>query len=334
MPRKINIVYIIGESVNYKHMSLFGYKRDTTPRLRGLAQEGNFVYKQGISSAIATLPACKFITNTICEPDNVVQTSLDTTNLFKLAKQKGFKTFYISSQSDHLLSGIGGTSYIDVIVTKDSNTLRCNELMDEYLLDSLNQQIFKDKNFIILHQRCIHSPYTGTFGCHYQNRTTFKGSNNNIMDEYDNAMLYNDYLIHQMFEVFNKQTEGNIYIIWSSDHNELMGEGGLYGHGHGYLLPQTADIPMLIQSNDFDFLGKIRTIFRPTHYEIGKMIANLLGYEIRNPNEEKDVFYISGIDYNGKCGYIRLKKDSITRRIEYFVAKNSRGLDREKCQRG
>ncbi|MDR2075272.1 MAG: sulfatase-like hydrolase/transferase [Holosporales bacterium] len=322
IPEKINIVYIIGESVNYKHMSLFGYERNTTPNLRNLAKESNFLYTQGISSAIATLPACKFIANAICEPDNVIQTSMDTTNLFKLAKQKGFKTFYISSQSDHLLSAIGGISYIDIIVTKDSNTLKCNELMDEYLFEILSLQKFEDRNFIILHQRCIHSPYTKTFGKDYKNGNAFKGSNNKIVDEYDNAMLYNDYLIYRMFNFFNKQKEGKFYIIWASDHNELMGENGLYGHGHGYLLPETADIPIVIQSNDLDFLGRIRDLFRPTHYEIAKHIAGLLGYEVKNPNEEKDVFYISGVDYNGKCGYIRLRKDPVAQKVKYSEDKD------------
>ncbi|MDR0630579.1 MAG: sulfatase-like hydrolase/transferase, partial [Holosporales bacterium] len=51
----INIVYIIGESVNYKHMSLFGYERDTTPLLKKLfEQNDNFYFTQGISGAIAT----------------------------------------------------------------------------------------------------------------------------------------------------------------------------------------------------------------------------------------------------------------------------------------
>ncbi len=96
-----------------------------------------------------------------------------------------------------------------------------------------------------------------------------------------------------------------------------MGENGLFGHGHGYLIPQTADVPLLIQSNDDNFLNLIKQVFKPTHYEIAKNIALLLGFEIQNPNEEENIFYISGIDYNGKCGYIRFKKNISNMTISY-----------------
>jgi glucan phosphoethanolaminetransferase (alkaline phosphatase superfamily) len=113
----ITIVYIIGESVNFKHMSLFGYEKDTTPKLRELSKEQNFYYTTGIAGGVNTLSSCKFIMNAIQEPDNVRQTSSNQTNLFRLAKEKGFKTFYISNQRDNVLMSIGGVNYIDKIVT-------------------------------------------------------------------------------------------------------------------------------------------------------------------------------------------------------------------------
>lgn len=313
----INVVYIIGESVNHKHMSIFGYPRKTTPFLKELSLEPNFYYTQAIAGSISTVSSCKFLTNVICEADNVIQTALDTTNLFKLAKAHGFKTFYISSQTEHLLSSIGGIGYIDTISTKDTNPLRANELMDEYILETLDSQMLGDKNFIVLHQRCIHTPYTKTFSKNYKNKSRFRGSKKQIIDEYDNAMVYNDYLISKMFHKFNKQKNGKFYIIWTSDHNELMGEKGLFGHGHGYLIPETAEVPLLIQSNDSSFLESIKQIFKPTHYELAKNIALILGFEVKNPNEENDTFYISGIDYNGKCGYIRLIKNLENKTISY-----------------
>lgn len=315
----INIVYIIGESVNYRHMSLFGYKRETTPLLSKLSKEPNFYYTQAISGSISTFSSVKFLTNAIGEADNVMQTALDTSNLFKLAKKHGFKTFYISTQTEHLLSSIGGIQYIDVISTKDTNTLKVNALMDEYLFETLDSQKLTNKNFIVLHQRCIHTPYAKTFSKNYpRKKEIFSGSTNQVIDDYDNAMVYNDYLISQLFNRFNKQKNGKFYIIWTSDHNELMGEGGLFGHGHGYLFPQTAHVPLLLQTNDYKFLDDIKQIFSPTHYEIVKRLSKLLGFEIKNPNEKPNTFFISGIDYNGKCGYIRLKKDPINKTISYF----------------
>lgn len=316
----VNIVYIIGESSNYKHMSLFGYHRETTPELKKLSQQLNVYYTKGISGAISTVSSTKFITNSLREPDNPLQAADDTTNLFKLAKEKGFKTFYISNQTEHLLSSISCVNHIDIVQTKDSNPLRSMELMDNLIFETVQHQNFTNRNFIVLHQRCIHTPYTKAINKNFNFKYKFSGSSNPVIDEYDNAMLYNDYIISSLFNYFNKQKKGKFYIIWASDHNELLGENGLFGHGHGTLIPITADIPVIIQSNDKEFLDNFKKIYRPNQYEITKSIAKLLGYEIINRNEDGKTFYISGVDFNGKCGYIKYKKDSEKQEVTYFNA--------------
>jgi glucan phosphoethanolaminetransferase (alkaline phosphatase superfamily) len=292
-------------------MSLFGYDKDTTPNLRELSKENNFYYTTGISSGTGTLSSCKFMMNVIYEPDNAYQTSSDLTNLFRLAKQKNFKTFYVSSQRDNVLTSIAGVNYIDTIITNGASIINVVKITDEMLPDIVSDNKLGKRNFIVLHQRCMHSPYSSYFS-----DTGKSSQKKQLINEYDEAMLYNDYLISKMFNKFNKQGAGKFYIIWASDHNELLGEDGLYGHGT--LSRYTADIPIMIQSNDIEFMKIMKAIFKPTHYEIAKNIAKILGYEIINPNEEENVFYINGVDFTGRCGYIRFKKDVVNHRIEYF----------------
>jgi glucan phosphoethanolaminetransferase (alkaline phosphatase superfamily) len=302
-------------------MSLFGYgDRDTTPRLKKLAQDnGNFIFKMGISGANSTLSSVKFITNAIYEPDNLRETSLDRTNLFKLAKQSGFQTFYLSTQCDMFLSSIGGAQYIDHIVTKETDPIQIKLKKDLYLLELMQRQKYGDKNFIVLHQSSVHSPYRATYGQDYRAPHIFSGNPKKILDDYDNAMLYNDFLISQMFEFFNK-SEHPFHIIWASDHNELLGEDGMYGHGSGNLIPEAAQIPVLVQSTDPVFLEKGNNIFAITHYEVAKLIAEQIGFDIVNPNEEENVFYTNGIDYNGKLGYIRFTKNPVLQTVTYDPA--------------
>jgi glucan phosphoethanolaminetransferase (alkaline phosphatase superfamily) len=327
----VTIVYIIGESANFRHMSLFGYHRDTTPKLKELAKSSEFYYTPGLSGAISTWSSCKYITSVIQEPDNLQQTSSNETNLFRLAKTHGFKTFYLSNQTEHLLTCIGGTRYIDVLVTKDSNLIKAKELNDKYLFYLLGKQTFGRKNFIVLHQWSAHTPYASHLNDKETQYKKYGGSKDRRVDEYDNAMLYVDNIVAGLIErikaqVFNSMKSesaqeprkpGKLYIIWTSDHNELFGEGGRYGHGSGNLYYQTAEVPIIINSNDIGYLDKMKKIYNPTHYEISQSIANLLGYEIINPNAEKDVFYINGVDYNGKCGYIKCKKDTVNRTTSY-----------------
>lgn len=315
----INIIYIIGESANYNHMSLFGYSRDTTPELCELSKSDNFYYTKGISGAICTVASCKFILNSLREADNPIQAASDETNLFKLAKNSGFKTFYLSNQTEHLLASISGISYIDVIKTKDHAPVKSATLNDDLLFEMIKEQTFTNRNFIVLHQRCIHTPYANAISKHFKLQQRFSGSQNSVIDDYDNAMIYNDYVISSLFNSFNKQSKGKFYIIWASDHNDLLGEKGLWGHGHGNLNPITADIPVILQSNDTEFLNNFKKIYKPNHYEITKFIAKLLGYEIKNPNEDGKTFFISGVDFNGKCGYIKYQKDG--GKVLYFNEK-------------
>lgn len=313
----ITIVYIIGESCNYRHMSLFDYNvNDTTPNLKKIANNNNFIFTQGLSGANSTLSSVKFITNAICEPDNIRQTDLDTTNLFRFAKQSGFQTFYLSMQCDTVLSSIGGAQYIDHIVTKETDPIQIRIKRDLYLLELLKKQNFSDKNFIVLHQSSVHSPYETNYGKGYEPSHIFSGNAQKILDDYDNAMLYNDLLISQMFKFFNKSKDP-FYIIWTSDHNELLGENGMFGHGSGNLVPEAAHVPVFVQSNDPVFLDKIKNIHMITHYELAKFVAEQLGFNVINPNEEKNVFYTNGIDYNGKCGYIRFTKDPLAKTVKY-----------------
>jgi glucan phosphoethanolaminetransferase (alkaline phosphatase superfamily) len=311
----VTIVYIIGESCNYNHMSLFGYERETTPRLSELAKMENFYFTKGISSGVATFAASKFMLNAIREPDNIKQSSKNNTNLFKLAKQHGFKTFYLSSQTSHLLSGISGFNCIDVAITRGLHFTDSRTLKDEYLFKLLSKQKFGERNFIVMHQACIHAPYVTVIGKNFADRKKFKGSKNKLIDEYDNAMFYNDFLISKMFGIFNKSQKGKFYIIFASDHNEALGENGHFGHT--LLFPEIANIPVIVQSNDHSFIEEIKQIFLPNHYEIAKKIAEIIGYKINNPNELKDSFYICGVDPSGKCGYIPYTKDKEKKLVKY-----------------
>ena len=130
-------------------------------------------------------------------------------------------------------------------------------------------------------------------------------------------MLYNDSFLSRVFNRFNKQKQGKFYIVFASDHNELHGEYGV--HGHGILIPQVADIPVIVQSNDKKFMSNFKKIFKPTHYEIAMEIAKLLGFEIKNPNQKENVFYINGLDYDGRGGYIELTKDLEKKTVSYVT---------------
>ena len=313
----ITVVYIVGESMTANHMSLYGYERDTTPLLKQLAKNDNFYYTRGIAGAVCTKAANKFMANVIWEPNNVKLNANSATSLCKFAHDNGFKVIYITTQDNKMLSSIctANRKYIDVCITKTGNEEIVNKRREEYILDNLGKQELSERNFIIIHQWCVHCPYKSHFPEGYKEKHYFKGKKELKIDEYDNVMLYEDTVLSRVFNCFNKQTNGKFYIIFASDHNELFGEEGVWGHSS--LVPICADIPVMAQSNDEEFLRKLKSIYKPTHYEIAQMIAGILGYEIHNPNQKANVFHINGLDYDGRNGYMEAYKDEGNKTVTY-----------------
>lgn len=72
LPTPLNLVVIMGESITYTHMGLYGYGRDTTPFLSGLEAKERLIFRPGISSAVSThvsIPMfLTFSTNRTTEP--------------------------------------------------------------------------------------------------------------------------------------------------------------------------------------------------------------------------------------------------------------------------
>ncbi|MBD5405647.1 phosphoethanolamine transferase [bacterium] len=312
---EINVVIIMGESDNPYHMSLFGYERHTTPKLDKRAmKDKNFIYKQALSSGVFTSVSTTMFFNIQREPDNIIHTSTQPVHLFKLAKKNDFTTVYISSQDIGIARGIV-TSDTDISQTREYAPLLQERKGDLSMIERLEDMYGKlgKRNFIVLHQRNIHSPYEKR----YKNFPMFDKWQNKITDSreqklcntYDNAMLLNDNFIDNVISYFEKKTDKPTYIFWIPDHSELLGKNGKFGHG--FLDIEVAKIPFIatiVNGKDESLTQKLNSMFMPTHYEIGKTIANILGFEIINPNEKDGIFFINGTVINGEAGWIEIDK--------------------------
>ena len=315
-PENVNIVVIVGESINPKRMSLYGHSRNTTPYLNVLAKNNkNFIHKLGFSSSVLTTVATTMFFNVQREPNNMMHTAKQPTHLFKLAKDNGFTTAYISAQNSLITRGMA-PNYVDIWHVRELAPLLEEKRGDFVILDMLEKYKprFSDKNFIVLHQRSPHSPYH----LRYKNYPQFDkwhtknaSRDENTRDTYDNAMLFTDYFLNETIEYFKKNSKRPTYIIWLPDHSELMGENGIWGHIIVNL--EVSKIPffvMTLNTKDTSFLNKFKDIFQPTHYEIAKLVAELLGYKIINPNEKAGIFYVNGSVITGDAGWFELDKSN------------------------
>lgn len=323
-----NIVLIVGESANANHIGLLGYSRETTPLLSKLAlRDPNFVAKKAISSSVLTRVSLPMLFAISYHPENIMHLSMQTTHLFKLAKMAGFKTYYISGQTDAEAKAMA-PNYVDVIFTKEHRLLDVEEKGDMVLLEEINKHLKEwskqgGKNFIVIHQRNAHSPYekgyrgypqAGVFPISDVSQEEYR------INSYDNAMIFNDYFISKIFEEFEKIKQIPSYIMFIPDHGEAMGElqGKMREYGHAFLSPNVANIPLfasLYNGVDSKYTQWLRDSFYPTHYEVGMLLASLMGYQIVNPGFKNDIFYINGTSISGDAGFIQVKKKKAENQI-------------------
>ncbi len=309
-PGPMTVLLIMGESLTPKHMSLFGYARPTTPFLDSLAGNPAFVYGKGFSAANATRSSLPMFYTVQYHPLDENNLQRQDANLFQLAKKHGFATSYLSAQNSNCLNGLNIGS-IDRMITSETRPELFESQRDEGLLELLRESSPAERNFIVVHQRNIHLPYRTNI----EHRPAlqkypvdgleFKQANINA---YDNAVHYADYLYQEVVREVNEMTEGPVYYFITSDHGEELGENGHWGHDQLNLDSPAVPIMFYGRGGDPEFIREMREKPPSTHYEMGKKIAELLGYEIHNPGEEDGIVYVNGVASFGRSGYLRFHK--------------------------
>ncbi len=301
-PLAKNIIVIMGESLNAKYMSLFGYAKISTPYLDILKNGPNFLYTWGYSAGVTTDVSVPSFFALKREPQNIAPLMKPTTNLLNLAKQQGFKTHYVTTQNLFVIGGV---------LADFADVTKVFKGYDEKLVEYLKSVDFNTSNFIILHQRNSHSPYekyTPPAFYHFP----FKGLpyKEYMLRSYLNSILYTDYIIKEVFKTSDRLNECTITFV-TSDHGEMMGakdEGERFGHV--FLGFADAKVPMLIYANKAckkEVLKQLGLQNVISHYQFGKLIAKSLGYTIINPNEDGS-YYINGVGIAGEKGFIQYRK--------------------------
>lgn len=314
--RPHTVVVVMGESLGYPRMSLYGFGLPTTPRLSQMVANGDLFATKALSTGVQTDVSVPSFFTLKREPENTAQLFNTATNLFKLAKDQGYTTHYIAAQSSGILGGYIG-KYADIIVTKeDFEKNNSGVIYDEVLLDYLKTVDLSKPNFIVLHQRNSHGPYDKYTPKAFQKFSyNEKDFHDFTIKTYANSITYTDFLLSEMINTLHRREPQSFLFFATSDHGELMGEEGRYGHAQ--LFFDVAKVPFLFAHKHADsaLVQKIRSSREGiTHYEIAKMVAESLGKRIVNPNEN-GAFYLNGVDINGRGGFITYRPDHLPSKL-------------------
>ncbi|WP_340676964.1 phosphoethanolamine--lipid A transferase [Paraglaciecola sp.] len=252
------IIMIVGETVRADHWGLNGYERQTTPRLR---KEQNIINYPNISScgtSTAISVPCMF---SLSDRENFdVDTAANTENAFDVIAKGGVSVLWRDNNSDS--KGVAIRQRFEDFRTPERNTECDEECRDIGMLVGLQDYIDRQEKdiFIVLHQMGNHGPayykrYPKAFEKYTPACQTSELSNcsdQEIINAYDNTILYTDYFLSKVIELLKTNTQkfqGSM--IYMSDHGESLGENGIYLHGLPYsFAPESQTrVPLTVWTN-------------------------------------------------------------------------------------
>ena len=249
------VVFIIGETTRWDHMGIFGYERNTTPRL---AQEKNLAAFRGYSCDTATKLSlrCMFVREG--GADDNPQRTLKEQNIFSVLSQLGFSTDLYAMQSEmwfYSNTMAENIAYREQIGAEPRN--RGKTVDDMLLIDEMQQSLKQDdngKHLIILHTKGSHFNYTQRYTRDYAQwkpecvDVDSGCSKAQMINSFDNSVTYVD---HFITKVYDQLRDKKAIVFYAADHGESINEREhLHGTPRKMAPPEQFRVPMLVWMSD------------------------------------------------------------------------------------
>lgn len=252
-------VFIIGESLNRNHMSLYGYWRETTPALARLTAQ-MAIFTDTISPHSHTDQSLERIL-TLANHDNGMRfTDAANYSLIELLRAAGFQTWWISNQNsfgpwDNKTAALGAAAERLHYTGARSGAMVVGP-HDEALLEPFMAALRDPapRKVIFLHFLGNHWEYVKRYP---PQAATFRNwpsaaeigalsdlhARPALINHYDNAVRYHDQLAAQIIE-YVRATRKPAVVTLFSDHGESV--YGLKGHYWKQFTADHVEVPLLL----------------------------------------------------------------------------------------
>src|SRR5476651_1005852 len=222
------LVLVIGESTNRQRMSLYGYPRNTTPELDKLRDQ-LAVFDNVITPRPYTIEALQQVL-TFADEENP-DLYLKTPSIVSVMKQAGYKTYWITNQQTMTKRNTMLTTFseqADEQVSLNNNRNQTARQDDGDVLAPFAKALAAptESKFIVVHLLGTHMSYQYRYPPTFDKFTDRKGvpdaisdSQLEIYNSYDNAVLYNDFVVSSLIKEYAK-AEPNGFLLYLSDHGE------------------------------------------------------------------------------------------------------------------
>jgi lipid A ethanolaminephosphotransferase len=237
------VIMVVGETARADHFSLNGYERKTNPRLQN---EDVINFPDFWSCGTSTAQSVPCIFSHYSRAEFAIEKANAADNALDILKRAGVSILWRdnNSSSKHVADRVE----YEVYLTNKTNPVCDVECRDEGMLSGLQDYIDRHLTgdvLIVLHQMGNHGPaYYKRYPPAFEKftpicKTSDLGacSKEEIVNAYDNAILYTDFFLSKVIELLKQNDdEFETAMLYVSDHGESLGENGLYLHGLPYLL--------------------------------------------------------------------------------------------------
>lgn len=290
------LVFVLGESTVRTHMQIYGYSRENTPLLNSI-KDSLFVFKNVISSDVLTLKAMPKILTSI-DADNKKEEEYNIVEVFNAA---GYDTYWLSNQRpisyhDNVTSKIASRAntfkFFNHNIDKHSTTL------DEVLLPDYGE-ILKEpgKKAVFIRLIGTHFDYNKRYPEafeKYGKQQLNVSKKEEILNHYDNAVYYNDYIVHSLIDKL-KGINKKSALVYLSDHGENLYDEGtdFFGRNEERLTSTMFKIPFFLWTSysfeypkDFEYVPNRKFMADHTYESVG----HIFGVMHKSMQTEKSMF--------------------------------------------
>ena len=231
-----NVVLIIGESFSRSHSSLYGYDKQTNPRLGALKDHSLlFTFDSIQSPDVRTSKSISFMMGLCTREDlqNKPQNWYEYTTLVELMQVSGYDSYWYSNQDQYGknngIARVFAQSCNHVKFLREGNPVTNGDILDKALVDSSYQTVNhmdSSLHFVVYHLMGSHFDYKMRYPNEFEifsetDYTERLEHQRPVLAIYDNSILYNDYVVEQIINLFkDKET----VVVYVPDHAQDMYE--------------------------------------------------------------------------------------------------------------
>lgn len=240
-------VLVLGESQNKDHMSVYGYSQKTTPYLESMEKDKNFIkFTNTYSCHTHTIPVLSYALTSKNQYNDI--NMKNAISILDVAKACNIETVWLSNQVryggyDTPVSVIADTANQQVWINNNHGKTTNTNYYDIKLIDKLRKIKIKDNMLIVIHLMGNH----GSYKDRYPDKFSKFQTNTNRINEYDNSILYNDYVVENILKKL-KTLPNFKALIYCADHADAVDQD--LAHDSTQFVPSMTHVPMYIYMTD------------------------------------------------------------------------------------